>query len=72
MEKTYKTFTDPCPTQKKTYTVQVEYVDATSYADTNHVYKKGNTICDYCEQGNECDHYYSSDCPITAKARSQL
>ena len=65
----YEAFTGFCPTQQKTYDVQVEYVDATSYADASRVFKKGNVVCDYCRQGNLCDFEY--DCPAIKDAPSR-
>lgn len=61
-----KIFTGYCPTQKKEYSISLEYVD-TSDLDGKS-YTKGIATCDYASYGGQCD----GNCPIIDSAPENL
>lgn len=55
-----------CPTQDRSYSVSVSYVDAQTMSDFKPVFVKGVGRCDFVENGGQCN--FTSSCPIIASA----
>lgn len=59
-----------CPTQNKSYSVSVSYIDAQTMSDLRPVLVKGIGRCDYVARGGQCN--FVASCPIIAEAPQEI